>query len=122
MRLITDILFPVDFSPSCIAMAPYVKRAAGFYGAKVSLIHVFDPASYNGFELYVRQSEEIAEEHREIARNRHNAFLKDEFPISQYPRILVAGKVSPGSLGVGDGPEHFTPPSVEFVLPFGLRL
>jgi nucleotide-binding universal stress UspA family protein len=91
MRLITNILFPVDFSPSCIAMAPYVKRAATLYGAKVSLIHVFDPASYNGFELYVRRSDEIAEEHQEIARNRHNSFLKDEFPISQCPRILVAG-------------------------------
>jgi nucleotide-binding universal stress UspA family protein len=91
MGLITNILFPVDFSPSCIAMAAYVKRAASFYGAKVSLIHVFDPASYNGFELYVRRSEEIAEEHLEIARNRHNSFLRDEFPISQHARILVAG-------------------------------
>jgi hypothetical protein len=91
MRPITNILFPVDFSPSCIAMAPYVKRAATCYGAKVSLIHVFDPASYNGFELYVRRSEEIAEEHREIARNRHNSFLQDEFPASQHARILVAG-------------------------------
>jgi len=92
IRPITNILFPVDFSPSCIAMPPYVKRAATFYGAaRVSLIHVFDPASYNGFELYIRRSEEIAEEHREIARNRLNSFLEDEFPTSQHPRILVAG-------------------------------
>jgi hypothetical protein len=55
MNLISNILFPVDFSDSCVAMASYVKRAAKLFGAKVSLIHVFDPASYNAFELYVRQ-------------------------------------------------------------------
>jgi len=48
VALIANILFPVDFSPSSFAMAPYVKRAATLSGAKVSLIHVFDPASYNG--------------------------------------------------------------------------
>lgn len=92
MRPITNILFPVDFSPSCIAMASYVKRAAVMFEAKVSLVHVFDPASYNGFELYVRRSREIAKEHQEIARSRLDSFLKDEFPSSQYARILVAGE------------------------------
>jgi hypothetical protein len=37
MGLITNILFPVDFSSSCVAMAAYVKRAATLLGAKVSL-------------------------------------------------------------------------------------
>jgi nucleotide-binding universal stress UspA family protein len=91
MPLITNILFPVDFSSSCVAMAPYVKRAATLTGAKVSLIHVFDPDSYNGFELYLRTVREIAEEHHEVARNKFNLFLQDEFPVSEYPRILVAG-------------------------------
>jgi nucleotide-binding universal stress UspA family protein len=91
MKLIGKVLFPVDFSPSCIAMAPYVKRAATMFGATVSLVHVFDAASYNGFELYVRRSKEIAEEHEEIARNRLDSFLQDEFPTSQCSRILVAG-------------------------------
>jgi hypothetical protein len=91
MRLITNILFPVDFSPSCIAMAPYVKRAATLFDARVSLIHVFDPTSYNGFELYLRRPPEIAEEHQTIGRNRLNSFLQTEFPIADHPRILVAG-------------------------------
>jgi len=92
MGLITNILFPVDFSPSCVAMASYVKRAATLFGAKVSLIHVFDPASYNGFELYLgRKPSEIAEEHQTIGRDRLNSFLRDEFPVSEHPRILVAG-------------------------------
>lgn len=70
MRLITNILFPVDFSASCVAMASYVKRAATLFSAKVSLMYVFDPASHNGFELYlIRGSEEIAEEHQTIRRS-----------------------------------------------------
>jgi nucleotide-binding universal stress UspA family protein len=91
MRPITNILFPVSFSPSCVAMTPYVKRAEAALGARVSLIHVFDPGSHSGFELYVRGPAEIAEEHLEIARNRFNSFLQDELPVSEYPRILVAG-------------------------------
>jgi nucleotide-binding universal stress UspA family protein len=59
---------------------------------KVSLMYVFDPASHNGFELYLmRGSEEIAEEHQTIGRDRLNSFLQAEFPISEHPRLVVAG-------------------------------
>ena len=91
MRPITNILFPVNFSSSCIAMTPYVKKAAALFGARVSLIHVFDPGSHSGFELYVRRPAEIAEEHLGIARDRLHAFLEAELPVSVHPRILVAG-------------------------------
>lgn len=91
MSLINNILFPVDFSPSCVAMAAYVRRVADLCHAKISLIHVCDPASYNGFELYIRSSPEIELEHLNIARDRLNSFLTDEFPLSDYPRILVEG-------------------------------
>jgi nucleotide-binding universal stress UspA family protein len=89
--LITNILFPVDFSASCIAMAAYVKRASTLFGARVSLIHVFDPSSYNAFELYVRRPPEIAEAHQNIAIDKLDSFLRAEFPVSGYPRILAAG-------------------------------
>jgi nucleotide-binding universal stress UspA family protein len=73
-------------------MAPYVKREATLFGAKVSLMYVFDPASHNGFELYLmRGAGEIAEEHQTIARDRLNSFLQAEFPLSENPRIVVAG-------------------------------
>ena len=91
MPLITNILFPVDFSASCLAMAPYVKRAANLTGARVSLIHVYDPASYNGFEIYLRPIREIAAEHQLVARDKLAQFLQDEFPVPDHPRILVAG-------------------------------
>lgn len=91
MAAITNILFPVDFSASSIAMAAYVKRAAAIFNAKVSLIHVFDPASHDGFEVFLRPGTEIAEEHQEIARDKLNSFLTDEFPLAECPRIVVAG-------------------------------
>lgn len=89
MALVDNILFPVDFSPSCVAMASYVKRAAVLFGAKVSLIYVFDLMSHNGFELIMRPLPDIEEEHRNTARSRLDSFLKSEFPES--PRILVSG-------------------------------
>ncbi len=89
--MIANILFPVDFSPSCVAMAAYVKRAAIQFNAKVSLIHVVDLASRNGFELYLRPSPEIANDHRIIGRSTLHSFLATEFPVAQYPRILASG-------------------------------
>lgn len=91
MAFIKNILFPVDFSAACVAMAPYVQRAAAIYGARVSLIHVFDPASYNGFELYVRQPREIFAEHELVARAKLDLFLEGELPPEKHGRILVEG-------------------------------
>jgi nucleotide-binding universal stress UspA family protein len=92
MAPITNILFPVDFSASCVAMASYVKRAATMFGAKVSLMYAFDPASHNGFELYLlRGGAEIAEEHQTVGREKLNSFLQAEFPIPDYQRIVVGG-------------------------------
>jgi universal stress protein A len=89
---IKHILFPVDFSRSSIAMSPYVKRAASLFGASVSLIHVFNPTSQSGWELYLRPPAEIASDHLEIARDRLASFLQADFPSTQYPRILKAGE------------------------------
>jgi nucleotide-binding universal stress UspA family protein len=89
--MIRKILFPVDFSPSCAAMAAYVQRAAALSGATVSLVHVCDLASHSGFELYVRPGNEIAEEHWNVAREKLEQFLITEFPRANSKRILLAG-------------------------------
>jgi nucleotide-binding universal stress UspA family protein len=94
MGIVSNILFPVDFSPSSIAMGPYVKRVAAIFSARVTLIHVFNPISYSGLEVYVRGPVEIAEDHRELARERLDAFLPHEFPPADYPRILESGDVA----------------------------
>jgi nucleotide-binding universal stress UspA family protein len=91
MPSIASILYPVDFSPSCIAMAPYVKRAAALLEARVSLIHVVDPTGYNGLQLYVRPISEVSEEYMAIGRDRLDSFLTAEFPAAEFPRILTSG-------------------------------
>ena len=92
--MIQKILFPVDFSPSCEAMAPYVKRAAAMFGSRVTLVHVCDLASHNGFELLVRAPLEIAEEHLRIAEEKFNSFLASDFPAATCQRILRAGEAA----------------------------
>src|SRR5258706_5397738 len=89
--MIQRILFPVDFSPSCLAMAAYVRRAAEMFGAEVTIVHVCDLRSHNGFELYVRPVDEIAREHWSLAGSKLKLFLKSEFPAASCPRILLAG-------------------------------
>ena len=91
MTTTQNILFPVDFSPSCVAMAAYVKRAAAIFGARATLVHVFDLYSHDGFQLYVRPLSEVAEEQQNLARDKLDSFLKFEFPLVECPRILLSG-------------------------------
>jgi len=93
-QMIQKILFPVDFSLPCVAMAAYVERAAAIFRAEVTLVHVCDLSSHNGFELYARPSNEIREEHLNLARGKLELFLKSEFPAAQCPRVLLAGETA----------------------------
>jgi nucleotide-binding universal stress UspA family protein len=92
--MIQKILFPVDFSPACAAMAGYVGRAATIFGARVALLYVANLASHSGFEMMVRPVPEIGEEHRSLAQAKLNAFLQAEFPTTQSERFLAFGDVA----------------------------
>jgi len=85
----TRILFPVDFSDSCVAMAPIIERAASVTSADVTLLHVLEPPS-SGFELWIRPLPEVKEDLRLAAREKLHSFLQSEFPRS--PRVLVEGE------------------------------
>jgi nucleotide-binding universal stress UspA family protein len=91
MAAIEKILFPVDFSDSSIAMAPYVRRSAGIFGAKVTLVHVVDPASFNSFALIAVPFSEILEDYLEMGREKLDSFLAKEFPATDCERIVVSG-------------------------------
>lgn len=92
--MIEEILFPVDFSQSSAAISPFVQRAATIFQSRVSLLYVCDLTSHNGFELYVRSLQEIAEEHWNIARRKLDSFLESDFPVSSCPRILRSGNTA----------------------------
>ncbi|MGA7915450.1 MAG: universal stress protein [Candidatus Acidiferrales bacterium] len=92
--MIQKILFPVDFSPACAAMAGYARRAATIFQARVALLHVANLASHNGYEMYVRPVPEIEDEQRGLAQERLNSFLQAEFPSSESERFLAFGDVA----------------------------
>jgi nucleotide-binding universal stress UspA family protein len=89
--IIQKILFPVDFSTASVAMAVYLKRAAAIFAAEVTIVHVCDLDSHNGFELYARPVTDIAREHWNLAGNKLQRFLTSEFPAAKSPRVLLAG-------------------------------
>ena len=88
--MIEKILFPVDFSPSCVAMAPFVKKGAAMFSAKVTLLHVLEPPS-SGFELYVRPLREVEEDREQVARAKLDSFLVSEFLPPASSRVLRMG-------------------------------
>ena len=90
MTMIRNILFPVDFSASCVAMGPFVKRAASITSAKVTLLHVLE-ASASGFEFLVRPLPEIEKNREIVAREKLNSFLESDFPTRGSPRLLLIG-------------------------------
>src|SRR5271157_416880 len=92
--MIERILFPVDFSPRCAAMAAYVKRAAEMFESRVTLVHVCDLTSNNGFELVARTMREVAEDHQAVAEDRLKSFLESGFPPDKCSRILRFGKAA----------------------------
>jgi nucleotide-binding universal stress UspA family protein len=92
MPFIESILFPVDFSASCIAMAAYVKRAASLLGAKVTLLHVVDLTRFNAMELAVRLPGECAQDHIDGGRERLQAFLAAEFAHTHAARLIAVGE------------------------------
>ena len=94
MDLIARILFPVDFSRSCVGMSAYVRRAAAMLQARVTLLHVVDPAGFNALELYMRSPADVTGDHLAAARERLEEFLHAEFPPTETERMVRTGDAS----------------------------
>jgi nucleotide-binding universal stress UspA family protein len=90
MTTIQKILFPVDFSPSCDAMAPFVQRVAAMFSAKVTLLYVLEPST-SGFEVLTRPVPEAEEDRKKVACAKLETYLTAEFPLSEIHRLLVMG-------------------------------
>jgi nucleotide-binding universal stress UspA family protein len=95
---IRKILFPVDFSPSCDAMVPIVKRSAAVFSARVTLLYVLEPSASltYGFELRVRPLREVEEDRERVARAKLGTYLLSKFPLDESPGLLVAGEAAAG--------------------------
>jgi nucleotide-binding universal stress UspA family protein len=93
MTTINKILFPVDFSPSCDAMVPFVKRVAAMFSAKVTILYVLEPST-SGFELLTRPAPKAEEDHKTVACARLTAYLSSQLPVHKFPRLLVVGEAA----------------------------
>lgn len=93
MATIQKILFPVDFSPSCDAMAPFVQRVAAMFSAKVTLLYVLEPST-SGFEVLTRPVPDAEEDRKNVACAKLETYLAAEFPLHEIPRLLVAGEAA----------------------------
>ncbi|MGH9646753.1 MAG: universal stress protein, partial [Bryobacteraceae bacterium] len=91
------ILFPVDYSPSCAAVIPYVKDMARHFSAELTLVHAYalrpvfvnrDIESVLVYSDLAYADPKIAEEARQIEEQRLSAFATEEFP-GQRPTLLT---------------------------------
>lgn len=87
---IQKILFPVDLSPACDAMAPFVKRAASLLAAKITMLFVLGPPA-SGFELVVRPLPDALEDRKKLACAKLESYLSSEFPSPEVSRLLATG-------------------------------
>lgn len=81
MKLIKRILFPVDFSDSCLSAARYVEAMAGRFEAELMLLHVVEPGEHN-----------LAEELLPQRQADLDAYLKDELKYFTTHRVCVTGE------------------------------
>jgi nucleotide-binding universal stress UspA family protein len=82
MPLINKILFPVDFSESCLGAARYVEAFAGRFEAEILLLHVVGMGE-GGLAL--------AEERLPMRKAQLDAFLADELKYFTTERQCVTG-------------------------------
>ena len=83
------ILFPVDFSAQCRAVAPFVKAMANCFGAEVAALHVIEiPPS---FAAMVEPEPLKIEAGTEL-----NRFLAEEFPGVRVSAELAGGDAAGG--------------------------
>jgi nucleotide-binding universal stress UspA family protein len=90
MATIQKILFPVDFSDACAAMAPFVRRAAAMSHASVTLVHVLEPFS-SGFEALARSPQELEEDRKQASAAKLKSFLAADFAPDDCSRLLLCG-------------------------------
>jgi nucleotide-binding universal stress UspA family protein len=84
MAFINRILFPVDFSESCIGAARYVEAFAGHFEAEVMMLHTVGMGEYH-----------LPEELLPGRKARLDAFLADEFKYFATERVCLPGDPAP---------------------------
>lgn len=81
VKLINKILFPVDFSDSCLAAARYVEALAGRFEAKIRLLHIV-----------TRGEHTLPEELLPLRRAELDTYLASELKYFSVERVCTIGE------------------------------
>src|SRR5690242_7821708 len=94
MQSFQKILFPVDFSDSCVGAAPFVDAMAKKFSARVTLLHVLEmpPPYFTDWYGFMAMVDVSAV--REGRVNELNEFLKDRFHGPYVNREMLQGDPS----------------------------
>jgi nucleotide-binding universal stress UspA family protein len=90
------ILFPVDFSENCTAVADYVEAMASGSGARVTLLHVVEcpPPWYSDIEAARLSSVIDLGSIRKIRQDELNNYLRGRFDHPRSTRIVSQGEAA----------------------------
>lgn len=89
------ILFPVDYSQPCRAVAPYVKEMIRHFSAELTLVHAYGPEALADSELALTNPE-LPTEVRHLETQRLREFAAETFPAQHVETIVELGE--PGSI------------------------
>ena len=91
------LLFATDFSWECSQATGYIGQRAEQLGAKLTVLHVFDPAKvyYHAGDLALRPQHEVIQDLITVRRQKLNQFVAEHFVgISSVPRFASGDPVS----------------------------
>jgi len=95
------ILFPVDYSPSCTAMVPYVKDMTKHFSADLALVHAYalrpvfvnrDTESVLVYSDLAYADPKISEEARHMEQQRLSEFAAKSFPGHRVDTLTEEGE------------------------------
>ena len=86
-----NILFPVDYSAPCKAVAPYVEEMLRHFSADLTMVHAYGLAAFPSDEL-AGANPNLVEEARLIEQDRLRAFAQEAFPARHVDAIARFGE------------------------------
>ncbi len=85
------ILFPIDYSEPCRAVAPYVREMLRHFSANLTLVHAYGPEALASSELALTNPE-LPEQVRILVQQRLREFALEAFPGLPVETIVELGE------------------------------
>lgn len=89
------ILVPIDYSPACRAVTPYVADTARHFAAELTLVHAYGPEALAASELALANPE-LPEQARAAEQDRLEDFAKEVFSGRTVETVAALGE--PGTV------------------------